>query len=346
MPEYHPQGDFGCQGQGDFGEGGQGACRSARGLLEAFQSLGLQDIQIIYPALREREINWEACLNSLKNNQYDRCFVFAAPENISPAQFRGLKTTFDDVDRVLLQIANSRESKTNVNEARAAIIVEDVEALLAEISSKRRAVGTGSPLRMCWLDETRALYKRIDIARELGCVLDSNLKVRLTAEKALIMEDEATAKVEVKKLELIQKAKVHEASQSVPKRACQGLVGYDNWLSWSTEIRERLESVMTDCSKASIIYESLKVAEDKEYLRGVNSNVEILNYLNSKYNRPSEVCEAQLAIIKRLPAARNDKDMISNILKFLSIHRDLVRYEAAAKVDTYFVNSVRHIILS
>ena len=100
---------------------------------------------------------------------------------------------------------------------------------------------------------------------------------------------------------------------------------------------------MMDCAKASIIYDSLKVQEDKEYLRGVNSSVEILNYLNSKYNRPSEVCEAQLAIIKRLPAARNDKDMISNILKFLSIHRDLVRYEAAAKVDTYFVNSHQEI---
>ena len=38
--------------------------------------------------------------------------------------------------------------------------------------------------------------------------------------------------------------------------------------------------------------------------------------------------------------------MIHNILKFLSIHRDLVRYEAAAKIDTYFVNSIRHIILT
>ena len=38
--------------------------------------------------------------------------------------------------------------------------------------------------------------------------------------------------------------------------------------------------------------------------------------------------------------------MISNILKFQSIHRDMARYEAAAKVDTYFVNSVRHIILT
>ena len=136
--------------------------------------------------------------------------------------------------------------------------------MLAEISSKRRAAGTGSPIRMCWLDEIRALYKRIDMARELGCTLDSSLKTRLTAEKALIMEDEAQAKVEVKRLELVQKAKVNEASQSVPKRACQGLVGYDNWLSWSTEIRERLESVMTDCAKGSIIYDSLKVAEDKE----------------------------------------------------------------------------------
>ena len=81
-------------------------------------------------------------------------------------------------------------------------------------------------------------------------------------------------------------------------------------------------------------------------MRGVNSSVEILNYLNSKYNRPSEVCESQLPIIKRLPAARNDKGMISNILKFLSIHMDLVRYEAAAKIDTYFVKSVRHIILT
>ena len=55
---------------------------------------------------------------------------------------------------------------------------------------------------------------------------------------------------------------------------------------------------MTDCAKASIIYDSLKVAEDKEYLRGVNSSVEILNYLNGKYNRPSEVCESQLPLSK------------------------------------------------
>merc|ERR1712208_188588 len=103
---------------------------------------------------------------------------------------------------------------------------------------------------------------------------------------------------------------------------------------------------MTDCARRLALYESLKVQEDKEYLRGVNTSVEILNYLNSKYNRPSEVCEAQLAIIKRLPPAKSDKDMISNILKFQSIHRDLARYEAAAKVDTYFVNSVRHIILT
>ena len=131
--------------------------------------------------------------------------------------------TFDDVDRVLLQIANSKESKTNLNEARAAVIVGDVETLLSEISSTRRAPGTGSPIRLCWLDEIRALYKRIDMARELGCTLDSSLKTRLTAEKALIMEDEAQAKVEAKRLELVQKAKVNEASQSVPKRGFGGL---------------------------------------------------------------------------------------------------------------------------
>ena len=113
---------------------------------------------------------------------------------------------------------------------------------------------------MCWLDEIRGLYKRIDMARELGCTLDMSLKTtRLSAEKALIMEDEAQAKVEVKRLELVQKAKVSKAIQSVPKCPCQGLVGYDNWLSWSTEIRERLESVMTDCAKASIIRQSKSV---------------------------------------------------------------------------------------
>merc|ERR1712002_1117497 len=160
------------------------------------------------------------------------------------------------------------------------------------------------------------------------------------------MEDENLAKLDQKKIELVQKAKVHEASQSVPKRAFQGLVGYDNWLSWSSEVRERLESVMTEASKASILYESLKVAEDREFLKGINSSTEILNYLSGKYNRPSEVCEAQLAQIKRLPPAKSDRDMITNMLKFQSVHRDLDRYVAASKVDTYFVNSVRHIILT
>ena len=27
---------------------------------------GLRDVTLIYPALREREINWDACLNSLR----------------------------------------------------------------------------------------------------------------------------------------------------------------------------------------------------------------------------------------------------------------------------------------
>ena len=103
---------------------------------------------------------------------------------------------------------------------------------------------------------------------------------------------------------------------------------------------------MTEASKASIIYESLKVAEDREFLKGINSSTDILNYLSGKYNRPSEVCEAQLAQVKRLAPAKSDQDMIRNILKFQSVHRDLDRYAAASKVDTYFVNSVRHIILT
>merc|ERR1711888_399761 len=102
----------------------------------------------------------------------------------------------------------------------------------------------------------------------MGCQVDSSLKARLNAEKTKILEDKNTAKFDQKKIELVQKAKVHEASQSVPKRAVQGLLGYDNWLSWSTEIRECLESVMTEASKASIIYESLKVAKDQEFSKG------------------------------------------------------------------------------
>ena len=50
--------------------------------------------------------------------------------------------------------------------------------------------------------------------------------------------------------------------------------------------------------------------------------------------------------MKRLAPAKFDADMIRNILKFQSVHRDLDRYAAASKVDTYFVNSVRHIILT
>ena len=186
---------------------------------------GLRNVTMIYPGLREREINWDTTLQSLKSFPNDRCFVFASPDNISPAQFCGLKTTFDDCDRVLVQISNSKESKTNVNEARAAVIEGDVERLLLDISSNRRAPGAGSPVRMCWLDEMKSLFKRIDGAREMGCHLDPSLKVRLNAEKALIMEGENTAKFDQKKIELVQKAKVHEASQSVPKRAVQGLVG-------------------------------------------------------------------------------------------------------------------------
>merc|ERR1711867_388173 len=92
---------------------------------------------------------------------------------------------------------------------------------------------------------------------EFGCILDVSLKARLNQEKSLKLEDENLAKMELKNQELVQKARVHEASQSVPKRAVQGLVGYDNWLSWSQEVRERLVSVITESAKASILYDSL-----------------------------------------------------------------------------------------
>merc|ERR1712101_38439 len=96
--------------------------------------------------------------------------------------------------------------------------------------------GIGSPQRLCWLDEIKSLHKRIDLAREAGCQLDATLKARLNQEKALLMEDENLAKMELKNQELVQKARGHEASQSVPKRAVKGLVGYFNWLSWSQEV--------------------------------------------------------------------------------------------------------------
>merc|ERR1712215_368928 len=96
-------------------------------------------------------------------------------------------------------------------------------------------------------------------------------------------------------------------------RAVQGLIGYDNWLSWSHEVRERLVSVMTESAKASILYESLKVCEDKEFLKGSNSSIEMLNYLSGKYNRPAEVCEALLSQVKKLPPAKTDRDMVRNI---------------------------------
>ena len=178
---------------------------------------GLRNVTLIYPNLRERELNWDTTLQHLKGGQFDRCFVFASADNISPALFRGLKSTFDDCDRVLVSIANSKESKANVCGARSAVIEGDVDILLLEISANRRLPGIGSPTRLCWLDEMKSLFKRIDQARETGCHLDPSLKARLNAEKAFLMEDENVAKMDQKKIELVQKAKVHEASQSVPK---------------------------------------------------------------------------------------------------------------------------------
>ena len=167
--------------------------------------------------------------------------------------FRGLKTVFDDCDRVLASISNARESKANICSARSTVIKDDVETLLCEISSNRRVPGIGSPQRLCWLDEIKSLHKWIDLAREAGCLLDASLKSRLNQEKSLLLEDENLAKMELKNQELVQKSRVQEASHSVPKRAVQGLIGYDNWLSWSQEVRERLVSVMTESAKASIL---------------------------------------------------------------------------------------------
>ena len=111
-------------------------------------------------------------------------------------------------------------------------------------------------------------------------------------------------------------------------------------------MRERLVSVMTESAKSSILYDSLKVSEDRDFLKGCNSSVEMLQFLSGKYNRPAEVCEAQLAQVKRLTPAKCDKDMIKNIMRFQTVHRDLSRYAAASKVDSYFINSIRHILLT
>jgi len=305
-----------------------------------------RDVGLIYPNFVERAFNWDTTVQHLKASMFDRLFVWHAADNISPTLFRGLKQTFDDCDRVLSSIANARESKTNICNARSTVIIDDVDTILADISSNRRLPGINSPQRLCWLDEIKSLQKRIDLAREAGCHLNAGLKARLNQEKSLLLEDENLAKMEVKNQELIQKARVHEASQSVPKRPVQPLTGYENWLSWSQEVRERLVSVMTESAKASILYDSLKVSEDRDFLKGCNSSVEMLQFLSGKYNRPAEVCEAQLAQVKRLTPAKCDKDMIKNIMKFQTVHRDLSKYAAASKVDSYFINSIRHILFT
>merc|ERR1711888_196257 len=305
-----------------------------------------RDVCLIYPNFVERAFNWETTVQHLKHSQFDRIFVWCPADNISPTMFKGLKQTFDDCDRVLSSIANARESKINICNARSTVIMDDVNILLADISSNRRLPGINSSQRLCWLDEIKSLHKRIDLAREARCHLDAALKARLNQEKSLLLEDESLAKLELKNQELIQKARVHEASQSVPKRAVQPLTGYDNWLSWSQEVRERLVSVMTESAKSSILYDSLKVSEDRDFLKGCNSSVEMLQFLSGKYNRPAEVCEAQLAQVKRLNPAKCDKDMIKNIMKFQTVHRDLSKYAAASKVDSYFINSIRHILFT
>ena len=50
------------------------------------------------------------------------------------------------------------------------------------------------------------------------------IQTRLTAEKTLVMEDENTAKLEVKRADLVEKAKVSQAVAAIPKRDTQGQV--------------------------------------------------------------------------------------------------------------------------
>ena len=92
---------------------------------------------------------------------------------------------------------HAKERKANICSARSTVIMDDVDILLSEISANRRVPGIGSPQRNCWLDEIKSLHKRIDQAREAGCHLDPSLKARLNQEKALLMEDENLAKMEL-----------------------------------------------------------------------------------------------------------------------------------------------------
>ena len=91
---------------------------------------GLRNVCLIYPNFQERAINWDTTLQHLKTSQFDRIFVWCSPDNISPTMFRGLKSTFDDCDRVLSSISNAKESKANICNARSTVIMDDVDILL------------------------------------------------------------------------------------------------------------------------------------------------------------------------------------------------------------------------
>ena len=91
---------------------------------------------------------------------------------------------------------------------------------------------------------------------------------------------------------------------------------------------------------------SLSCKEDRRFLKGETKFMAVMKYLTQKYDRPSELVSHVLATGANLPAAQDDTMMKNNILTVLGIKRDLQKYKMVQRIDSYYISSVRVLVLT
>ena len=300
-------------------------------------------VEIVIPGFAMVDnIGFDQQMLNIRNRNYLQIHQRRAGEHLVPEQIVGLQEIYEDVLNTLTKVGQQEETKSVKASRKATVLEKDVSNLclkVAEMTGPKDTLKISQ--RKCLIDEINQCVIRIDKCKLDNVSIDDFHRETLVHHKTHLMENQEEAESARRKEENLQKARAQESIKSAPTAKLQKLRGFINWLSWYRQAKISLEHVMHDQTKLAIIYNSLEDAEDKRYLRGMTCFENMMEYLKSKYNRPSELVSNMLGKAMKLKMATNDRKLMKqNILSVLSIYHDLKSYNMKAKIDSYFISQV------
>ena len=277
--------------------------------------------------------------DAIRTNEWARIWCTNTAAHLNAENIPGLSAVWRDVQATLTQVSQCCNNAVDKGTSTVLAINSDYDVLTKDLTLSRHHMGWGQ--REAAICECREMLKRINRARESGYQVDMSCRQMMLSWQSELLQDKSEADKLSREIEAVAKAHATEIAKAAPKVVLMKLTGFPTFLGWNHQCSTILAGMHTEQAKCSLIYQSLGQEEDRKHLKGVTAIKEILSYLKSKYNRPTQLVGSVLRIGYDMKFPKDDRKVSKvNCLEMLGIRRDLRKYNMQAKIDHFYMSSV------